>query len=409
MHRFDVCIVGAGHGGARAAIDLRQLGFDGSILLIGRESELPYERPPLSKEYLAGEKAFERILMRPPAFWREKDIALRLGVEVAALDAKKRTVIGADGDKVGYEKLVWAAGGEACRLTCSGAELAGVHVVRSKSDVDRLMSELDGGARQIVVVGAGYIGLEAAAVLTKLGCRVTVLEAQNRILARMAGAELSAFLEDEHRAHGVDVRTSTIVDCIEGAAGFVQAVRLNDGTLLACDAVIVGIGIAPAVGPLIAAGAKGTNGVDIDNLCRTSLEHVFAIGDCAAHQNAYARGARIRLESVQNATDMAGTVARVICGDPQPYSALPWFWSNQYDLKLQTVGLNLGYDSTIVRGDMANRRFSIVYLKNGAVIALDCLNSIKDYVQGRKLVETSARPNLVELADPNRPLKSLAF
>lgn len=407
MDRFDVCIVGAGHGGARAAIDLRQLGYEGSISLIGREPELPYERPPLSKEYLAGEKTFERILMRPPAFWGEKDIALRPGVDVAVLDAEERTLIGADGEKIGYGKLVWAAGGEARRLTCSGAELAGVHAVRSKSDVDRLMSELDRGARQIVVVGAGYIGLEAAAVLTKLGCRVTVLEAQDRVLARMAGVELSAFLEEEHRAHGVDLRTSTIVDCIEGEAGRVKGVRLDDGTLLVCDAVIVGIGIVPAVGPLILAGAGGTDGVDVDNLCRTKLEHVFAIGDCAAHQNAYARGARIRIESVQNATDMAGTVARVICGDPQPYSALPWFWSNQYDLKLQTVGLNVGYDCTIVRGDIASRSFSVVYLKSGAVIALDCLNSIRDYVQGRKLVETGARPNPVELADPDRPLKSL--
>lgn len=268
------------------------------------------------------------------------------------------------------------------------------------------MGEIDGGVRNIVVIGGGYIGLEAAAVLTKLGCKVTLLEALPRVLARVAGEDLSSFYEAEHRAHGVDLRTGAAVEGIEGE-GRVSGVRLADGTVLPADAVIVGIGIIPAVGPLIAAGAAGGNGVDIDEYCRTSLPDVYAIGDCAAFACDYAGGTVMRVESVQNANDMATCVAKSICGDVQPYHAFPWFWSNQYDLRLQTAGLSVGYDSTVVRGDPGERAFSVVYLKGGRMIALDCVNMVKDYVQGRKLVEAEATPDIVRLADSAIPLKEL--
>jgi 3-phenylpropionate/trans-cinnamate dioxygenase ferredoxin reductase subunit len=313
----------------------------------------------------------------------------------------------ADGETVEYGALIWAAGGDPRRLSCAGADLAGVHAVRTRADVDTLMAQLDNGAKTAVVIGGGYIGLEAAAVLTKFDVKVTLLEALPRVLARVAGEALSTFYQDEHRAHGVDLRTEVAVDCLEGDGTTVTGVRLVDGSVLPAEIVIVGIGIIPSVGPLLSAGASGGNGVDVDEYCRTSLPDVYAIGDCAAHANDFADGAVIRLESVQNANDMGTTAAKAICGAPVPYKAAPWFWSNQYDLKLQTVGLSTGHDQTVVRGDPATRSFSVIYLKGGKVIALDCVNMVKDYVQGKKLVEARAQIAADKLADASVLLKDM--
>ena len=406
MGKADVVIVGAGHGGAQCAIALRQNGFTGRVVMVGREPEPPYERPPLSKEYFAREKTFERLYIRPPSFWEEKNLELILGAEVTVIDPEARRVTLSNGDTLGYGALVWAAGGDPRRLPVPGSELAGVHAVRTRADCDQLMGEIDGGVKNIAVIGGGYIGLEAAAVLTKLGCHVTLLEALPRVLARVAGPELSAFYEAEHRAHGVDLRTEVTIALLQGE-GRVTGVKLGDGSVIPADAVIVGIGIVAAVGPLIAAGAAGGNGVDVDEYCRTSLPDVYAIGDCAAFACDYADGTVMRVESVQNANDQATCVAKAICGDPQPYHAFPWFWSNQYDLRLQTAGLSVGYDQTVLRGDPAARSFSVVYLKAGRVIALDCVNMVKDYVQGRKLVEGKVSPDLAQLADASVPLKEL--
>ncbi len=402
----NVIIVGGGHAGAQAAIALRQNGFEGSITMIGRETEPPYERPPLSKEYMAGEKEFERIYIRPRAFWEEKRVELLLGKAVVTVDPSGKSVTLDDGTVHEYTALIWAAGGDPRRIPCPGADLAGVHAVRNRADADAIMAELE-AVHQVVVIGGGYIGLEAAAVLTKLGKKVVLLEALPRVLARVAGPELSAFYEAEHRAHGVDLRTNVSVTSIEGKDGSVAGVRLADGGLIEAQMVIVGIGIIPAVEPLIAAGAKGDNGVDVDRHCLTSLPDVYAIGDCATHSNDFADGATIRLESVQNANDQATIAAKAICGELQPYTATPWFWSNQYDLKLQTVGLSTGYDEAVLRGDPATRSFSVIYLKAGRVIALDCVNMVKDYVQGRKLVESRAVINPAQLADGAVPLKEL--
>jgi len=404
----DVVIVGAGHGGAQAAIALRQNGFAGSVRVIGREPELPYERPPLSKEYLARDKTFDRIMIRPASFWADKAIDFSLGSEVVAVDAAAHTVTTDSGDVIGYGSLIWATGGDPRRLTLDGHHYAGVHAVRTRADADRLMAELDAGANRAVVIGGGYIGLEAAAVLTKFGVHVTLLEALPRVLARVAGEALSSFYEAEHRAHGVDLRTNVAVAALEGVDEKVTGVRLADGEVLPADIVIVGIGIIPAIAPLIAAGAKGGNGIDVDDLGRTSLPDVYAIGDCAAHANRFADGAVIRLESVQNANDQATCVARAITGNPVPYKACPWFWSNQYDLRLQTVGLSIGHDATVTRGDPATRSFSVIYLKAGRVIALDCVNMVKDYVQGKKLVETGAVIAPDCLADTSILLKDMA-
>ena len=403
---YDVLIVGAGHGGAQAAIALRQAKFEGTIALLGDEPDPPYERPPLSKEYLAGERSFERILLRPVSFWEERGVTLLLSRHIAKVDPQAHTATTSEGEEIGYGKLIWATGGSPRRLSCAGSDLVGVHTVRTREDADKLSSELPGVTRA-VVIGGGYIGLEAAAVLTKFGKQVVLLEALDRVLARVAGEPLSRFYEAEHRAHGVEVRLGAQVDCILGPEGKVSGVRMTDGEVIECQLVIIGIGIIPAVQPLLDAGAAGGNGVDVDGQCRTTLPDVFALGDCARHANSFAGGDPIRLESVQNANDQANVVAKTILGQEAHYEAVPWFWSNQYDLKLQTVGLSTGFDQVIQRGDTADRSFSIVYLKQGKVIALDCVNAIKDYVQGRKLVVEGARPDPAKLADASIPLKEL--
>jgi 3-phenylpropionate/trans-cinnamate dioxygenase ferredoxin reductase subunit len=285
-------------------------------------------------------------------------------------------------------------------LSCPGGERA--HVIRSKTDVDRLRALLP-AARRVAVIGGGYIGLEAAAVLSGLGKEVVLIEALDRLLGRVAGEPLSHFFAARHRAEGVDVRLGATA--AEIGDGFV---RLAGADTVLCDLVIAGIGIDAAAAPLLAAGAEGGNGVLVDSFCRTTLPAVYAVGDCALHDNLWAGGARIRLESVQNAHDQAAAAARHIAGQPRPYDAIPWFWSNQYDVKLQSVGLWLGYDETVLRGDPASGSFALVYLAAGRVVALDCVNATRDYVQGRRLVEQGARIAPAALADSSRPLKHLA-
>jgi 3-phenylpropionate/trans-cinnamate dioxygenase ferredoxin reductase subunit len=406
VQHFDVLIVGAGHGGAQAAIALRQQGFAGSLALLGKEPHLPYERPPLSKEYLALQKPFERIVLRTQGFWQERGIALQLDCEVVQVDATQHWVETAQGERIGYSRLIWASGARPRPLAVAGAQLQGVHCIRSRADVDAIMAELH-AVQHVVVIGCGFIGLEAAAVLRKLGREVSVVEAQDRVLARVAGVAVSRFYEAEHRAQGVVVHLGLGVDCLLGKQGRVAHVRLSDGRQLAADMVIVGIGVLPDIEPLIAAGAAVSNGVSVDGRCRSSLPDVFAIGDCASHFNRFADGLAIRLESVQNANDQATLVAREILGKGEDYAALPWFWSNQYDLRLQTVGLSTGHDQAVLRGDPLSRAFSVIYLKRGRVIALDCINASADYVQGRGLVLAQACIAPEVLADTSVPLKSL--
>jgi 3-phenylpropionate/trans-cinnamate dioxygenase ferredoxin reductase subunit len=406
MRYYDCLIIGTGHAGAQAALALRQQKFEGSIGLLGEETELPYERPPLSKDYLAGDKSFDRILIRPRELWSERDIDLLPGRRVVGIDSARRQAHCEDGSALAYGNLIWAAGGKARTLSCPGHDLAGIHSVRSRGDVDAIIDGL-GSARSVVLVGGGYIGLETAAVLAKLGKKVTVLEAADRVLARVAGEALSRFYEQEHRANGVDIRLNASIEHIEGIAGRVAAVRLKDGEAIPADMLIVGIGIVPSVDPLCNAGAQGGDGVDVDAYCRTSLPNAFAIGDCARHSNPYAGGDRIRLESVQNATDQAMIAAKALCGRPEAYDAVPWFWSNQYDLRLQTIGLSRGHDQVIVRGDPGQRSFSLLYLCEGRVQAIDSVNAPRDFVQGRFLVAGRAQSQPELLANSAIPLKSL--
>ena len=405
MADYDVLIVGGGHAGAQAAIALRQAKFEGSIAIVSQESEYPYERPPLSKDYFAGDKVFERILIRPPAFWGERNIDMLLNRRIDSVDPAAKTVTDVDGESIGYGHLIWATGGTPRWLQCPGANLPGVHVVRNRSDVDAMVESLDDVA-EVVVIGGGYIGLEAAAVLRKMGKKVTLLEALDRVLARVAGEELSAFYQDEHGRQGVDVRLGVAVEAIEGD-DHASGVRLEGGEVIPAQMVVVGIGIISEVGPLTAAGAAGGNGVDVDPYCRTSLPDIFAVGDCAAHANDFAGGTVMRIESVQNANDMANAVAKTIAGEPAKYHAVPWFWSNQYDLRLQTVGLSVDHDSHVVRGDPAERSFSVIYFRQGKVVALDCVNATKDYVQGKALVVGDQSIDPALLTDTSRTLKEI--
>jgi 3-phenylpropionate/trans-cinnamate dioxygenase ferredoxin reductase subunit len=407
QENFDCLIVGAGHAGAQAAITLRQTGFEGSIGLVGNEAVLPYERPALSKEYLAGKKTFDQLLLRPSDFWSGHKVSVRLGQHVTGVDALGKTVTCEDGTRIGYGALVWATGGSPRRLDCPGHDLKGIHAIRDLADCDKLMAALP-DSRRIAVIGGGFIGLEAAAVLRELGKEVVIIEALDRFLARVAGEAVSRFYEAEHRSRGVKVHLGTGVCSILGRDGAVTGVRLTDGTEIEADQVIVGIGIVPAIQPLLLAGAEataGATGVLVDDHCRTKLADIYCIGDCAVPGN----GPGIRIESRQNAIEQAQTVAKAISGVPEPLSFVPWFWSNQYDLRLKTIGLSLGYDQTVLRGDPVTRSFSLVYLKEGAVIALDCINATQDYVQGRKLVEAGSRIRPEILADHETPLKEIAL
>ncbi len=304
MH-YDCLIIGSGHGGAQAATSLRQHDFQGSIGVLSEDPDAPYERPPLSKDYLVGSKTFDRILIRPTDFWASRNIDLVLGNKVVRVDANKKHVLCANGATVGYGQLIWSAGGRPRRMSCPGHDLQGIHAVRTRFDVDRLNEDLV-KAEKVVIVGGGYIGLEAAAALSKLGKTVTVVEAMNRVLARVAAEPLSRFYEREHCDHGVDVRLETGVESFIGSDGRLTGVMLQDGATLPADIAIVGIGIVPCVEPLIEAGAAGNDGVDVDEFCRTNLPHVFAIGDCARVRSAHG----LRIESVQNAHDQATAVAK---------------------------------------------------------------------------------------------------
>lgn len=403
----DVLVAGAGQAAAQLAISLRQGGYTGSITLVGDEPDLPYERPPLSKEYLTGDRPLERLAFRPRAFWEQRAVTLRLGEHVASVDPDAHEVTTADGTVLRYRHLVWATGGRARPLPLPGAGLQGIFTIRTRADVDALRAALADLAH-VVIIGGGFIGLEVAPALLKAGKRVTVLESQERVLARVTSPIVSHFYEAEHRAHGVDLRVGVGIAGLEGRDGTVCAVRMLDGgPALPCDAVIAAIGIIPAVDALRHAGAQVSNGVEVDSFCQTSLRDVFAIGDCANHVNRYAGGARVRLESVQNAVEQAKVVSNAILGKPEPYGAVPWFWSNQYDLKLQTIGLNIGHDETVLRGTAHSRSFTVAYLHAGRVVAFDCINSPRDFVQGKELIERGQVVPADKLANLNLSLKSL--
>ncbi|MDX2144894.1 MAG: FAD-dependent oxidoreductase [Rhodospirillaceae bacterium] len=400
-----VIIVGAGEAGGQAAISLRQGGHDGRIIVIGDEAYVPYERPPLSKSFLAGETELERMFMRAPEFYPQNRIELVPSRRVEAIQRGAKTVTLDGGETMTYGKLILATGGRVRKLTCPGADLDGVCYLRSIADVLGYRDRLIAGAK-LVVVGGGYIGLEVAAVAVKRGCAVTVLETLPRVLARVVAPEMSAFYTDVHRAAGVRIHTDTMVTAFEGH-GRIERVLCNDGSAHAADLVIVGIGIVPNVELASAAGLNVDNGIVVNEFTQTADPDIYAVGDCSNHPNPRL-GRRLRLESVPNALGQGKAAALHILGKPEPYDEVPWFWSDQYDLKLQMTGISDPGDHVVIRGSMAERKFSACYLREGVFVACNAVNMAKDFLQSKKLIATKVKIETARLADATVSLKDLA-
>jgi len=398
-----IVIIGAGQAGVQAVASLRAEGFEGEVALLGDEPFPPYQRPPLSKAYLAGEFARERLFLKPETFYTEAKCDLRLSARVDSLHRAGKTVRLAGGDTLSYDKLLLATGARVRRLAIPGAGLNGIHYLRGIEDVDALRPALRAGTR-LAIVGGGYIGLEVAAVAAKHGLDVTVIEAADRVMARAVSPALSTFYEAEHRAHGVKLLLNSSVQAFEGKD--TVAAAMTSGGAIASDAVLVGVGVVPNVELAQAAGLACDNGIAVDETARTSDPDIFAAGDCTNHPGF--AGERVRLESVQNAIDQAKHAALGLLGRPSPYLEVPWFWSDQYDLKMQVAGLLRPGDLAVRRGDPATRKFAVFHLRGGLVAAVEAVNAAPEYIIGRKLVGLRARVAPERLADPNVPVKSLS-
>ena len=399
----SIVIAGAGQAAVQAIETLRRKGFTGKLILVGDEPWLPYQRPPLSKKYLAGALGRERLLLRPQQFYGQHSVEVRLGRRVEEIARREQRVRLDDGSTLAYDALLLATGGRPRALDVPGANLEGVHALRTLADADRIRAGLPAGAR-LVVVGGGYIGLEVAATARHMGLTVTVLEMAGRVMGRVVCPEISAFYETEHARHGVQIQCNTRVLALASHPdGRVRAVVTEDGVEHPADIVLVGVGLAPAVELAAAAGLPCDNGVVVDEYCRTSDPAIYAAGDCANHPSLH-YGRRLRLESVDNAFEQGKSAALNLLGLPTAHDKMPWFWSDQYDLKLVIVGIGQGHDSVVLRGDPAARAFSACYLSRGELIALDSINTPKDQMAARKLIPAHARPDPDRLGDPGVPL-----
>jgi 3-phenylpropionate/trans-cinnamate dioxygenase ferredoxin reductase subunit len=398
-----VVIVGASHASVQAIDTLRREGYADPIVLVGDEPYLPYNRPPLSKKYLAGELERERLWLRSAHFYEQHRVETRLGVRVTAIDRNARRVRLGDGGELGYDHLLLCVGSRPRLLDVPGHQLAGIHCLRTIADVDAIRADL-AGARRLVVVGAGYIGLEAAACARQLGLEVTVLEAAERPLNRVVAPAISSFYERRHAREGVRVLCRQAVTGFVGA-GRVQAVACG-GQEFPADLVIIGVGVLPEETLAAAAGLRCENGIWVDEHCRSSDPLVYAAGDCTNHPSVR-YGRRVRLESVDNAVEQAKTAASNICGKPARHEHVPWFWSDQYDVKLQIAGLSEGYDQTVLRGDPESGSFALYYLARGELLAVDAVNSMKDFMNGKKWIAERKHPDPARLADPSVDLKTI--
>lgn len=399
-----VAIAGAGHAAGQVVATLRQKKFDGSIILIGEEPWLPYQRPPLSKKFLAGELPAERLHFKPESFYDDPGIEVRLETRIDAVDCDGKTLHTTDGETLAFDTLVFATGARPRPLDLPGVELDGIHYLRTIADVTGIRSQLTEGAR-LVIVGAGYIGLEVAAVASQLNADVTVIEMEDRVMSRVVSPQISTFYQKEHATHGVKLMLSTGISGFSGN-GQVTAVDLTNDGQVAADLVVIGIGIVPNTELATAAGLDVDNGIVVDDHCQTSAADTFAVGDCTQHPNNIL-DCRVRLESVHNALEQAKTAASNICGDESCYAQVPWFWSDQYDLKLQIAGLSQGYDQAIVRGDPDSRSFSCLYLRDGQLIAVDAVNSPKDFMQSKALIAAHAVIDPDLLANAENELKNM--
>lgn len=396
-----IIIVGGGHAAGQAAASLRQEGFEGRITLIGEEPHIPYQRPPLSKHYLAGEQGLERVYLRPDKFYADRGIIVKPGVRVEAIDRAARRVATSEGQTLAYDGLLLATGSLVRRLNLPGGELDGVHYLRTIADADAIKADMAPG-KTAVVVGGGYIGLEVAAVCAAAGMKVLVLEMEQRVLQRVTTPAMSAFYQGLHEGRGVQIRTNARVTGF-GGEGRVAAVQCGERSF-AADLAVVGIGILPDTALAEAAGLNCGDGILVDERCRTSDPNIYAAGDCTNHPNPLL-GRRLRLESVPNAMEQARVAAANLCGKERQYAAVPWFWSDQYELKLQMAGFSSDGEEEVVRGEAAANQFAVFYLKDGAVVAADAVNSPKEFMLCRRLI--GQRVDAAALANPETDLKSL--
>ncbi|MCV6614626.1 MAG: FAD-dependent oxidoreductase [Cellvibrionaceae bacterium] len=397
-------IVGASHAAAQLAPSLRQQGWEGDIIVIGDEPYAPYHRPPLSKTFLSGEKTLQQILIRPEAAYEKADIKLRLGLRVETIDRANKTLQLSNGESLAYDKLALCTGSRPRQVPIPGAELKGVHYLRTVDDIEAIRADLKDNAK-VAIIGGGYIGLETAAALKQLGAEVTVLEMMERILQRVTAPQISEFYQRLHTDAGVNIVTGTGVDKINGD-GRVSGVSCSDGQQLAADIVIIGAGIVPNTELAEAAGLAIDNGIAVNQYACTQDPDIVAAGDCASYPHQLI-GARVRLESVPNAAEMAKTAAASICGKQLDNHSHPWFWSDQYDIKLQIAGFNLGYDRVLVRGDSDSKCFSVWYFKGQQLLAADCINNPKEFMQAKQLLANNINPSDAQITDPEFDLKTL--
>lgn len=396
-------VVGAGQAGAELCAELRRQGYEGRITLIGEERSPPYKRPPLSKAYLSGSVAEEALHVATPELLRRTGTEFVSGVRVNRIVREAHKIELADGRQMAYGKLALTTGARARSITVPGAGFANVSLLRTVEDVQAVRPHLAAG-RRLVVVGGGFIGLEAAAVAVRMGLQVTVIEELDRVLSRATSAEVSRFLERVHDEEGVHIRTRSPLKAILGSER-AEVVLLQDGTEIPADYVLVGVGVIPNVELAQWAGLEVDNGIVVDECARTADPDIVAAGDCTSHPSEYA-GRRLRLESVQNALDQARVAAKAMLGRPQPYRSIPWFWSDQYDVKLQMVGLSAGHDHLVLRGDpRQGRSFAVLYLRQGRLIAVDTVNRPKEFMVAKKLVAAVLAPDPSALADESRPLE----
>jgi len=400
----QVVIVGASHAAAESIASLRKFGWQGKIVLVGDEAMLPYQRPPLSKAYYKGEVEAEKLLIRPESFYQKNEVDLMLGRRVTSIDRDNKSIELDSSESVAYDYLILATGTRARRLPIEGADLENIHYLRSKEDVDGIKASLSPGAK-LLIVGAGYIGLEVAASAVKQGVEVIVFEAMDRVLARVTSPEVSTFYQKLHKEEGVEIRLNASLEKFEQSGSRLCAID-GDGERIEFDSAIVGIGVIPNIELAEEAKLSCDNGIVVNEYAQTDDTTIYAIGDCSNHHNIlYDR--RIRLESVPNAVEQAKVAAKSICGEPIVYDQLPWFWSDQYDVKLQTAGLLQGHDEVVIRGDRESRKLAAFYLKQGVLIAVDALNSPAEFMLSKKLIQQKASPNSEQLADPSVSLKEL--
>ncbi len=402
----SILIAGAGHAAGQTAVSLRQGGFTGRIVMVGEEPYLPYQRPPLSKTYLAGELELDRMYVRHQKFYDEHNIDVRLSTRVEKINCGEQSVVLSDGQQESYDYLVLATGSHVRKLQIPGHDLDGIHYLRNVGDVHQIQEGFRSGAR-LVIIGAGYIGMETAAVAVKHGLDVTVVEMADRIMARVLAPEVSAFFNQVHRDAGVKILCGRNPNAEILGDGRVEALRGSDGLELPADLVVIGVGVLPTTDIAEEAGIECANGIVVDDCCRTSDPHILAIGDCTNHPN-HLLGRRLRLESVHNAQEQAKTAAATLCGKLKPYNQIPWFWSDQYDLKLQIVGLSDDPDQIIIRGDFADRSFAAFHMKGDLLMAVDAVNSAREFMLSKKLITQGARLEPEILADTSIDFKELA-